>query len=74
MRGFFKSSAGLVALLVVGLVIAAGGAATGFNGNQGSAAVVSGTHKAVFMGFPYEAIPAAGRGPVMATTLGWCNQ
>ena len=28
MRGFFKSSAGLVALLVVGLVIAAGGAAT----------------------------------------------
>ncbi|MCB8953803.1 MAG: S8 family serine peptidase [Ardenticatenales bacterium] len=52
----------------------AGGAATGFNGNQGSAAVVSGTHKAVFMGFPYEAIPAAGRGPVMATTLGWCNQ
>ena len=52
----------------------AGGAATGFNGNQGSAAVVSGTHKAVFMGFPYEAIPAAGRGPVLSTTLNWCNQ
>ncbi|MCA9939342.1 MAG: choice-of-anchor B family protein, partial [Anaerolineales bacterium] len=52
----------------------AGGAATGFSGNQGSAAVVSGTHKAVFMGFPYEAIPAAGRGPVLSTTLNWCSQ
>ena len=52
----------------------AAGAATVFSGNQGSAAIVSGTHKAVFLGFPYEAIPAAGRGPVMTTTLSWCNQ
>ncbi len=52
----------------------AAGAATSFTGNQGSAAVRSGTHSAIFLGYPFEALPAAGRGPVMQTTLGWCSQ
>ncbi|GAB4155231.1 MAG: hypothetical protein Fur0021_22470 [Candidatus Promineifilaceae bacterium] len=52
----------------------AAGAATGFNGNQGSAAVVSGTHQAVFFGYPFEALPAAGRTPVLQATLSWCSQ
>ncbi len=50
----------------------AAGAATSFTGNQGRAAVRSGTHKAVFLGFPFEALPEAGRAPVMQTTLDWC--
>ncbi len=52
----------------------AAGSATGFTGNQGSAAVVSGTHKGVFFGYPFEALPAANRGTVMQTTLNWCSQ
>ncbi len=52
----------------------AAGAATAFNGNQGSAAVRSGTHSAIFLGYPFEALPAAGRTPVMQTTLNWCSQ
>ncbi|GAB4155234.1 MAG: hypothetical protein Fur0021_22480 [Candidatus Promineifilaceae bacterium] len=52
----------------------AAGAATSFTGNQGSAAVRSGTHSAVFLGYPFEALPAAGRAATLQATLGWCSQ
>ncbi|MCA9940185.1 MAG: hypothetical protein KC418_16200, partial [Anaerolineales bacterium] len=52
------------------------GAETAFNGNIGSAALdkTGATYKTTFWGFPFEALPASARGPVMQTTLNWCNQ
>ncbi|GJM23954.1 MAG: hypothetical protein DHS20C16_03690 [Phycisphaerae bacterium] len=46
-----------------------------FTGNNGNAAVTNttGDHTAVYMAFPFESIPSAGRLEVMTTILGMCE-
>ncbi len=46
-----------------------------FTGNNGNAAVTNSTgdHTAVYMAFPFESIPSAGRLEVMTTILGMCE-